>query len=116
MSEHTDIPSVSVSDLNDDDRILDVRTHEEWSAGHTPGARLSPLRDLRTSLGNLTPDERIPVICGSGGRSSEAVELLRQEGYDAVNVEGGMQAWAEADKPMVSETDDDPQVGTSPSH
>lgn len=110
MSESTDVPSLPVSDLADDDRLLDVRNHDEWSAGHAPGAQLSPLRDLGTSLGNVSIDERIAVVCRSGGRSSQAVEFLRDQGYDAVNVEGGMQAWAEAGKPMVSETDEEPHV------
>ncbi|MGB3185313.1 MAG: rhodanese-like domain-containing protein [Ornithinimicrobium sp.] len=116
MSDNTDIPTVSVSDLGEDERILDVRTHEEWAAGHTPGARNSPLRSLGTSLGNLDINERIPVICRSGGRSSQAVEFLRKEGFDAINVDGGMKAWAEADKAMVSENDEDPHVSDSPSH
>ncbi len=111
MSEEMkDIPTISVSDLGDDDTVLDVREHNEWRAGHAPGARLSPLKDLGTSLGNVSIDERIAVICRSGGRSSQAVEFLREQGYDAVNVEGGMKAWAEAGKPMVSENDKDPEV------
>ena len=110
MSESTDIPTVSVNDLADDERLLDVRNPDEWSEGHAPGARLSPLRDLPTSLGNVSIDERIAVICRSGGRSSQAVEFLREQGFDAVNVDGGMQAWAEAGKPMVSESGDDPHV------
>jgi len=101
---------VSVNDLDDDARMLDVREPHEWEAGHAPGARRSPLKDLGTSLGNLDINERIPVICRSGGRSSQAVEFLRKEGYDAVNVEGGMKAWHEAGKPMVSENDEDPHV------
>ena len=101
---------MSVTDLDDDARMLDVREPHEWEAGHAPGARRSPLKDLGTSLGNLDINERIPVICASGGRSSQAVEFLRKEGYDAVNVQGGMKAWAQEGKPMVSETDEDPHV------
>lgn len=112
MSDSTepDVPSIEVSALADDARILDVREHDEWRAGHAPGAILSPLADLPTSLGNLPHGEQIPVICRSGGRSSRAVEWLKREGFDAVNVEGGMRAWAQADKPMVSENDEEPQV------
>lgn len=105
-----DIPTVAVSDLADDERMLDVRERNEFRAGHAPGAQVSPLKDLGTSLGNVSIDERIAVVCRSGGRSSQAVEFLRDQGYDAVNVEGGMQAWAEAGKPMVSENDQDPEV------
>ncbi|MGB7448703.1 MAG: rhodanese-like domain-containing protein [Ornithinimicrobium sp.] len=101
---------MSVSDLDDDARMLDVREPHEWEAGHAPNARLSPLKNLGTSLGNVDINERIAVICASGGRSSQAVEFLRKEGFDAVNVEGGMKAWADAGKRMVSENDEDPRV------
>ncbi|MGB3594114.1 MAG: rhodanese-like domain-containing protein [Ornithinimicrobium sp.] len=111
MSDSTnDIPTVSVSELDDDVRLLDVRERNEFRAGHAPNAHISPLKDLGTSLGNVSIDERIAVICRSGGRSSQAVEFLREQGYDAVNVDGGMQAWAEAGKPMTSENDKDPEV------
>jgi rhodanese-related sulfurtransferase len=33
-------------------------------------------------------------ICRSGARSASAAEFLRRQGVDAVNLEGGMQAWA----------------------
>lgn len=112
MSSSTDsqYPEIAVSDLSDDARILDVREKDEWDAGHAPGAIHSPLKDLATSLGNVPHGEDIPVICRSGGRSSQAVEWLRREGFDAINVEGGMKAWAEADKPMVSTNDKEPEV------
>lgn len=112
MSDPTepDVPSTTVSALADDATILDVREPDEWAAGHAPGAIHSPLGDLPTSLGNVPHDDRIAVICRSGGRSSKAVQWLQREGFDAVNVEGGMRAWAQADKPMVSENDEEPTV------
>ncbi len=111
MSEKmNDIPTISVSELDDDAALLDVRNHDEWQAGHAPSAIYSPLPDLQTSLGNVDHDRQVAVVCRSGGRSSEAVEFLRKQGVDAVNVDGGMTAWAEAGKPMVSENDQDPEV------
>lgn len=110
MSESTDIPTVSVSDLDDTVTLLDVRERDEFAAGHAPGAQVSPLQDLPTSLGNVKIDERIAVVCRSGGRSSRAVTFLREQGFDAVNVEGGMQAWAAAGKPMESSNEGDPEV------
>jgi len=50
------------------------------------------------------------VICRSGGRSLRATAYLLQYGFDPVNVLGGMGAWADADKPMVSETGETPTV------
>lgn len=55
-------------------------------------------------------DEDVYVICRSGGRSLKATAFLAQSGFDPINVLGGMGAWADAEKPMVSETDDTPSV------
>ena len=105
-----DIPTVSVSDLDDGARLLDVRERDEFAAGHAPGAQVSPIKDLATSLGNVDINERIPVICRTGQRSAQAAEFLRKQGFDAVNVEGGMKAWVEAGKPMETSNEGDPEV------
>lgn len=106
----SDVPQVDVSTLPDDAVVLDVREKNEWEAGRAPNAILSPLGNLGTSLGNVPHGEQVPVVCSSGGRSARAVEWLRREGYDAVNVEGGMKAWSSAGKPMTSSTDQEPRV------
>ena len=50
------------------------------------------------------------VICRSGGRSARATEWLNLNGFDAINVKGGMGAWLDAEKPIVSENGQEPQV------
>ena len=55
-------------------------------------------------------DEDVYVICRSGGRSLKATAYLAQYGFDPVNVLGGMGAWADADKPLVSENGETPRV------
>ena len=44
------------------------------------------------------------MVCKIGGRSAQAVDYLGQQGIDAVNLDGGMIDWADAGRPMVSET------------
>ena len=79
--------------------LLDVREPDEWEAGHATDAAHVPLRTLPA---NRPPEGReIVVICRSGGRSAQATAALRQWGYDAVNLAGGMKAWAGAGLPMV---------------
>jgi DMSO/TMAO reductase YedYZ molybdopterin-dependent catalytic subunit len=52
----------------------------------------------------LPGDNRIVVVCRSGGRSADITGALRACGYDAVNLTGGMCAWAAAGLPIVTET------------
>jgi len=76
--------------------FLDVREPAEFEAGHVPGARHVPLGDIEGSLAGLPPDRQIVVVCRSGRRSAHATLLLLRSGLDAVNLEGGLQAWEAA--------------------
>lgn len=73
--------------------ILDVRTPAEFSEGHLKGARNANVMGggflERIEAFKLKPEQRIYVYCRSGNRSSQAVSVLRAEGYArAVNVGG----------------------------
>jgi rhodanese-related sulfurtransferase len=111
------IPSVDVSTIANDAIILDVREHDEWAAGHAPGAIHIPLGDLPGRLAELAelagsgePAGSVAVTCRGGGRSSRAVAWLTQQGYHVANLDGGMKAWQSAGKPMVADGDLSPDV------
>jgi rhodanese-related sulfurtransferase len=94
-------------DRPDTQVLLDVREADEWAAGHAPGATHVP-------LSGLTPDTvpagtTVLCVCRTGGRSGKATEALRNIGIDAVNVAGGMSAWAACGLPVVR---DDGRPGT----
>jgi len=80
--------------------LLDVREVGEWKAGHAPGARHVPLGDVASRLDSLLRDRRLVLICRSGHRFSRAMALLVRSGFDAVNLVGGMRAWAGAGLPL----------------
>ncbi|MEV6104434.1 rhodanese-like domain-containing protein [Streptomyces sp. NPDC051940] len=99
------VPTVRVDELSDADFLLDVREDEEWHAGHAPAALHIPMSEFVARYGELTEaapqDGRINVICRSGGRSAQVAMYLGQQGMDAVNVAGGMEAWAVSGRPVV---------------
>lgn len=73
--------------------LLDVREDEEWEAGHAPGAVHLPMSEIQQRLAEVPADVPVAVVCRVGSRSGQVVAWLRQQGYDASNVEGGMLAW-----------------------
>ena len=101
------MPTVEVGDLKDGDFLLDVREDDEWQAGHATGALHIPLSEFVARYGELTEaapqDGRVHVICRSGGRSAQVTNYLTQQGIDAVNVEGGMNTWEAAGRPVVND-------------
>lgn len=107
----TDLPTVTVSDLADDALVVDCREPDEWAAGHAPGAIHLPLGSIPERLDELpSTEESLPVVCRSGGRSGRAVQWLVQQGFDVVNVDGGMKAWEASGKALVSENGEQPTV------
>uniref|UniRef100_A0AAU2K340 Rhodanese-like domain-containing protein n=1 Tax=Streptomyces sp. NBC_00049 TaxID=2903617 RepID=A0AAU2K340_9ACTN len=83
--------------------LLDVRERAEWTAGHAPGAVHAPLSALLAGAG-LPPAAQgrpLVVICRSGHRSQRAARILTERGAVAVDVKGGMNAWAAAGLPVV---------------
>lgn len=80
---------------------LDVREVSERLAGHAPHSVHIPLGDLPGSVHLLPKDRRIVCICRSGSRSGQAAELLVEQGFDAVNMAGGMKDWSANGYPVV---------------
>jgi rhodanese-related sulfurtransferase len=109
----TPVPAVLVADVPERAVLLDVRENDEWAAGHAPGAVHVPMGQVAQRLDELTtvlPDRPVHVVCRSGGRSARVTAYLKQAGWDAVNVDGGMRAWAAAGRPMVAESNAAPRV------
>ncbi|MGY3729194.1 rhodanese-like domain-containing protein [Lactococcus termiticola] len=71
--------------------LVDVREDSEFSDGHIKEAKNAPLSKFK--LGMFKKDEPNYIICRSGGRSMKACEFLEANGYEVVNIDGGMMAW-----------------------
>ena len=92
------VPEVIPADLV----VLDVREPYEWAAGHIAGAVHIPLGELPARVGELDPSARTLVVCHVGARSARATAWLHAQGHDVVNLEGGMDAWEQAGRPVAS--------------
>ena len=101
---------IGIQGLPADGVLLDVREDEEWNAGHAPGAVHVPITELAARLDEVPDATPVYVVCRSGGRSSRAAEYLNANGWDAVNVVGGMSAWSGLGRPLVSETAAAPEI------
>lgn len=79
--------------LADNAFVLDVREDWEFEAGHAPTAHLIPLNNLADRISELPRDNKIWIICKSGGRSMKAANYLEPQGFDVVSVAGGTDGW-----------------------
>ena len=83
--------------------VLDVRQPEEWEAGHIPGATLIPLSELPKRLDEIPDDHNVVVVCRSGSRSGQAIQILCQSGFNqTTSMNGGMKQWAASDLEIVT--------------
>ena len=73
--------------------LLDVRTPEEFANGHFPNAVNIPVDDLRARITEVPTDRQIAVYCQVGQRGYLATRILRQKGFNAVNVGGGYKTY-----------------------
>lgn len=83
--------------------VIDVRTQEEWDAGHVPGAIHIPIAELQPEdprLLDAKKDGPIYFICATGGRSGRAADSMSQAGFHSVNVVGGTKGWIAQGQPV----------------
>ena len=95
--------SISVKDLaalGDATEIVDVREEDEYVAVRVPGARSIPLSRFVQSLAEVPASGTVYVMCAAGGRSAQAATYLEDQGYDAVNVTGGIMQWQDEGHPV----------------
>lgn len=87
----------------DKGQLIDVRTPKEYKAGHLDGATNIHLydQDFNERINRLDKNKTVYVYCKAGGRSAEAVESLKLNGFQhVVELEGGTDAWTEEGKPL----------------
>jgi rhodanese-related sulfurtransferase len=90
--------------------LVDVREDYEWEAGRIAGATHIELERLAGRADDLPTDKPVIFQCRVGRRSALATDAFRAVGFDAYNMRGGIQAWAEEGLPL------EPDGGTVAEH
>ena len=92
-----DRAKLMMSDLDKNSyEVIDVRTANEFAAGHIKGARNYNLYDVdfRKKIARLDPAKTYFLICRSGNRSTSACKNMAKSGFkNLYNISGGMTAW-----------------------
>ena len=82
--------------------ILDVRTQAEYDEGHIEGAILIPNTEISDRLDELDDNDELLVYCRTGNRSSQAVEILEDAGFDKIyHMNDGISKWISEGYPVV---------------
>jgi phage shock protein E len=81
--------------------VLDVRTVEEYVAGHVPGAVNIPHDQVAARLAEVPKDRDVVLYCRSGRRAQLAGQVLAENGYQQLgHLQGDMLAWTEQGRPV----------------
>lgn len=95
--------TVEATEVPDDATILDVREDEEWAAGHIAGSTHVPLSGLPGRAADIPATDPLVVVCRVGARSAQVTAWLAGQGRDVANLTGGLEAWATAGRPLVTD-------------
>lgn len=83
--------------------LIDVRRPYEFEGGRIAGARNIEMNELARQADELPRDRPVLLYCRSGNRSGMAAEALRQAGFDAHHIAGGLEAWQADGRPLEPE-------------
>ncbi len=84
-------------------QIVDVRHPHEWQAGRIPGAAHIPLDELENRVDEIDRSRPVVMVCRTGNRSAQAMELLRDKGFEADSLDGGLTEWAASGLSLIAE-------------
>ncbi len=91
----------AVAEAGDRALLIDVREPEEYARGHLANSRLLPLREVIGALEDLPRDRPIFLVSRSGRRSTRAMRLFVDVGFEEVfNLKGGILSWKARGRPL----------------
>jgi rhodanese-related sulfurtransferase len=93
--------STGLAEHLDEVQVVDCREPYEWQAGRIEGSIHIPLNSiLAGATGQLDESRTTVVVCRSGNRSELATHMLRARGFEAYNLERGLEEWAKQGHPL----------------
>ena len=96
MQEITALELKAALDAGADIQLIDVRQPDEYAFAKIEGAKLIPLGEIISRMGELDPTREIVIHCKMGGRSARAIDALQRSGFtgNMKNLVGGITAWS----------------------
>lgn len=90
-------------DSGEDVQLIDVRQPNEFAHAKIEGAKLIPLGEIVSRMDELDDSRELILQCKAGGRSAQAIQLLKQAGYkgEMSNLVGGITSWSNDVDPNV---------------
>jgi rhodanese-related sulfurtransferase len=96
--------STGLAERRGEVQVVDCREPYEWVAGHIEGSIHLPLNAiLAGSTGALESDRPVVVVCRSGNRSELASLMLQARGFEAHNLERGLEEWQAEGRELVTD-------------
>ncbi len=103
MTEITATELKKRMDNGEDIQLIDVRQPDEYAFAKIEGAKLIPLGEIVKRINELDENRETVVQCKVGGRSAQAIQMLKQAGFtgELKNLRGGITAWSNEVDPKV---------------
>jgi rhodanese-related sulfurtransferase len=101
MSDTDITTSAGLAERLGEVQVVDCREPYEWTAGRIEGSIHLPLNSiLAGATDELDPSKPMVVVCRSGNRSELAALMLQSRGFDAHNLERGLEEWQAEGRPL----------------
>lgn len=97
-------PTLLTQQVNQGATLIDLRSDEDFKAGHITGATHIPMETLKQQPDSVgDKNQKIVLYCARGNFSASAVTILKKAGFtDVMHLGGGMNAWRQDNLPVVT--------------
>ena len=100
-NNETIAPENLESYLSNGYKLIDVREQDEWDAGHHTEAIHIPMGTIPQKIDDFKTSDNYIIICRSGARSGRVSSFMKNEGFDSLNLTGGMKELSLCSKKIV---------------